>query len=775
MIVRALVFALVVAVLAACPPPTPMPDGGMTGVTPVLTSIAPDRGPLAGSTTVSLNGTNFVAGATVTFGGVAAPTTFETDKKLTAITPAGATVGKVSVTVTNPGGKVSTLDNAFTYEANVTRTVKNAQLQITDSSDSSGTAMVSATVIATVDVPGVTAGTGQGAGVKAQVGFATSPSPTPQVSEFTWIDASYTGDVDGATSGDKALDGYQGMVTVPGPTTGTQLIYFLAARFSVDNGATWTIADKDGSMNGALTAQLAKLTVTRASVTWCKLGGEVVTAPPMISLRTGATGPTIYAQVYESGVTDQVGAGAGIKGALGYGMAGTDPATWTWGAATFNVDTGGGANDEYQAVLPTPAAGMYKFAFRFNRNDGEWTYCDADGLANGGFTEDQAGSLTVTALGIDSCKLQFPATLTAQTGVPSLNVYGRVFVTGVTEPNGAGAGIEGQVGYGTAMDPTNAGWTWTNATFNMDDGMGGDEYQANFTVPAIGTYSYAYRFRIASGAWTYCDLDTSTNGTQANQLGVMSSVAAVIQSCKLQSVSSFSLASGSPLSASARVFIPTVTMATGAAPNLRVQIGMGPQGDNASTSVLWGWQSATFSSDVTASGEDEWAATTYPAYTGGRAVSARASLDGTNWVYCDLNGSDTGGYEVNQQYDVTVTNHATFSFCNLQSPSMAPVGGTVYGQIYQPPYTPDASTPFIAQLGVGVESEDPGLAWQWSSASFNVLVGNNNEYSRAVPDAGVGKRYAFRYSLDAGVWCYGDIDGSQNGFSGGSNIGTITP
>ena len=36
-------------------------------------------------------------------------------------------------------------------------------------------------------------------------------------------------------------------------------------------------------------------------------------------------------------------------------------------------------------------------------------------------------------------------------------------------------------------------------------------------------------------------------------------------------------------------------------------------------------------------------------------------------------------------------------------------------------------------------------------------------------------RYAFRYSLDAGVWCYGDLNGSTNGFTGGANIGTVTP
>ncbi|MFT3709218.1 MAG: IPT/TIG domain-containing protein [Archangium sp.] len=900
---RSLLVASAV-LFAACPQPNPMPDGGSMGVTPIVTSISPVSGPLAGNTSVTINGTSFVAGATVAFGGVpATATTFDTDKKLTAITPTGAAVGAVSVTVTNPGGKTSTLANAFTYETNVTRTLREAVLQNpADTTDTSGMAMVMVPVIAHVDVMGSTAGTGQGAGVRVQAGFGTTVGATPTSADFTWVDASYVGDVDGATSGDKARDSYSGTVSLPAPSGAPQVIYFLAARVSIDNGTTWTIADRDGSANGALTTQLARVTVMQASIEWCKLGGEVVAAPPMISLRGSAVGPTIYGQVYKSAITNMSGVGSGIKGALGYGPAGSDPSTWTWTDATFNVDTGGGANDEFQAVLPNPGPGTYKFAFRFNHDDGPWSYCDADGLATNGFTEDQAGTLTVTPIGIDSCKLQFPNALTSYQGRPSDNVYGRVFVQGVTEATGAGVGIEGELGFGTGGDPTVGTWTWTSATFNTDDGSGGDEFQARLTGPMPGAFSYAYRFRASpTGAWTYCDLDGSMNGVQPAQLGVLTGApfdvsncliestnsvqtrlpgvmtspytalvavptltdatgqgtpltvefgygttgsatsgwtwsaaqyvddavtadryrfsinapmtpgsystafrvqvgtrpyvycdldgsmngfdaaqagrltvtSALIQSCQLMTVSQFNLASGSPLTVTARALIPGVTQNAGAAPNLRVQIGLGPQGDNASSSALWGWQNATFSADV--SMQDEFSLTTYPAYTGGRAVSARASLDGASWTYCDLNGSDVNGYEVNQQYDVTVTNHALFDFCNTQAPTMSPVGGNVFGQIYEPDLTPDASTPFIAQLGVGTESEDPGLAWRWSNATFNVLVGNNNEYVGVVPDAGVGSRFAFRFSIDAGVWCYGDLNGSQNGFSGGANVGTVVP
>lgn len=899
-----LLAPVVLLSLTACPPPTPTPDGGTPA--PIVTSISPTSGPVAGGTTVTINGTSFVNGATVTFGTAAATTaTFESDRRLTAITPA-TPAGSVSVTVTNPGGKASTLANAFTFTGTTNNaTISESILQNpADTTDTSGAATISVPVVAHVQVPMLTNGAGQGANVRGQVGFATTVSATPASADFTWTDATYLGDVDGSATGDLLRDSYSGSVSLAAPSGAQEVLYYVAARFSVDNGQTWTIADRDGSANGVTTAQLSRVTVRAASIDWCKLGGEAIQAPPALSLRGTAMGPTIYGQVFKTGVTSMTGAGTGIKGAIGYGQAGTDPATWTWTDATFNTDTGGGQNDEFQATLPNPGLGTWKFAFRFNHADGPWSYCDADGLATDGFTEAQAGTLTVTDVTVDSCILQFPATLTSYEGRPSELIYGRVFVQGLTEATGPGLGIEGQVGYGgPATPPSDPSWTWSpNAAFNVDDMGGSDEFQARLTGPAPGTYGYAYRFRLDGGVWTYCDkngsmdglqqtelgtltaqpfdvancslesmnalqtvlpsavsqpytavihvptltdsagqgtplsvqlgsgapgsapstwtnwanatwtadvnesdrysatltapssagsqavayrvqvgarppvycdLDGSQNGFQQAQAGRLTVANALIQACRLSTVSAASLPSGSPLTVSARVLIPGVSGNAGASANLRVQIGNGPQFANGSTSPLFGWKEASFSADV--SGEDEFSVTAYPAYTGWRALSARASLDGVIWTYCDLNGSDVNGYEVNQQYDVEITNHAEFNFCNTQFPSTADGGSTIFGQLYEPGLTPDASTPFIAQLGIGPEPEDPGFTWSWQAATFNTTVGNNNEYRSVLPtDAGVGLRYAFRYSLDAGLWCYGDLNGSNtSGFTGGANLGLV--
>ncbi len=885
--------------LVACPEMLPTPDGG-TEQAPIITSITPTSGAVAGGTSITINGTQFVTGASVAFGSALSTlVTFESDRRIIAVTPSAASEGLVGVTVTNPGGRSSTLPSSFTYTGTTTTRVISEAVLI-NGADATATAPAQITVVGHVQVATVTPGAGQGAGVRAQVGVATSISTPPVVTDFTWSDAQYLGDVDGATAGDLARDSYSATLNVA-----TAGVYFVTARFSVNNGQMWTIADRDGSANGVTQAQLARVTVGAASIEWCKLGGEATQPPPTITLRGGAAGPVVYGQVFKPNVTNSVGAGAGIKGALGYGAPGSNPSTWTWIDATFNVDTGGGQNDEFQATLPNPGPGTYKFAFRFNSDDGDWAYCDADGLTTSAFTEDQAGTLTVQSVGIDSCVVQFPAVMTTWEGRTSESSYGRVFVQGLTEAAGAAPGIEGQVGYGaTDVDPSSASWVWSsNAAFNIDDPGGGEEYAMAFVGPAAGNYGVAWRFRIDAGPWTYCDLDGSSNGIQAAQLvpltanafdvsncfiessnatqtvlpnttslpyslevtvptltdaagqgtpltvqvgsgavgsapatwtnwsaaayvndanqadrynatltspstpsavdvafrvqvgarpfvycdrdgstngyqsaqaARLTSAAALIDACKLEAVSAFNLPSGAPLTITARTSINGVTSLPGAAPNLRMQVGIGPVGDNASTSALWGWKEATFAADQT--GSDEFTATVFPAYTGGRAASARASLDGVSWTYCDLNGSNVDGYEVTQQYDVTVTNHAEFDFCNLQFPSTADGGTTIYGQIYEGGLTPNASTPFIAQLGVGAETEDPGVAWSWSAATFSATVSNNNEYRATLPTAAPpGQRYAFRYTLDAGVWCFGDSDGSQNGFSGGNNIGLVAP
>jgi IPT/TIG domain/Abnormal spindle-like microcephaly-assoc'd, ASPM-SPD-2-Hydin/Fibronectin type III domain len=82
-------------------------------VTPTVTSVSPNNGPPAGGTSVTITGTNFASGATVTFGSAAATNVVVVSAtQITATTPAGG--GVVTVTVT-ANGQSGTLANGFTY------------------------------------------------------------------------------------------------------------------------------------------------------------------------------------------------------------------------------------------------------------------------------------------------------------------------------------------------------------------------------------------------------------------------------------------------------------------------------------------------------------------------------------------------------------------------------------------------------------------------------------------------------------------------------------
>jgi hypothetical protein len=82
---------------------------------PSVTSAYPNFGPAAGGTNVTITGSSFVSGATVTFGGAAAPgVTFVNSTTLTLTTPAHAT-GTVNVVVQNPDSQTGTLTNGYFY------------------------------------------------------------------------------------------------------------------------------------------------------------------------------------------------------------------------------------------------------------------------------------------------------------------------------------------------------------------------------------------------------------------------------------------------------------------------------------------------------------------------------------------------------------------------------------------------------------------------------------------------------------------------------------
>lgn len=96
---------------------------------PVITSVDPDSGTDDGGTSVTITGTGFLSGATVTFGGDSATgVTVVSSTTITCTTPAHA-AGDVDVVVTNTDSQSDTLTDGYTYveatEPTVTSVIPN--------------------------------------------------------------------------------------------------------------------------------------------------------------------------------------------------------------------------------------------------------------------------------------------------------------------------------------------------------------------------------------------------------------------------------------------------------------------------------------------------------------------------------------------------------------------------------------------------------------------------------------------------------------------------
>ncbi len=247
---------------------------------------------------------------------------------------------------------------------------------------------------------------------------------------------------------------------------------------------------------------------------------------------------SVYAQVYESGVTNAVGQGAGISCWIGYSASNSDPsgAGWTWIPANYNLDVGN--NDEYGVNIgpSIPASGTYYLASRFQQATAPFIYggCNVGG---GGFwdgTNNVSGNLIVNPPPqIDWANLQFPSSGTISLG-GNFNVYAQVFKSGITEPAGQGANISAWIGYSSInSNPSGSGWTWIPASFNVQV-VNNDEYFADLgiAIPAVGTYYYASRFKYGLADYVYGGYNITGGGFwdgAANLSGILTINPAITQ------------------------------------------------------------------------------------------------------------------------------------------------------------------------------------------------------------------------------------------------------
>ena len=128
-------------------------------------------------------------------------------------------------------------------------------------------------------------------------------------------------------------------------------------------------------------------------------------------------------------------------------------------------------------------------------------------------------------LTIGWANLQWPPTLTHTISVLDRtdNVYGQVWIDGVTNQPGATPGLRAQLGFGPdGSNPAgNAAWSWVDASFNVDAGNN-DEFVASLLPEAVGGYDYAYRYSTTGGRdWVYADLNGIGDGYSPTQAGAL--------------------------------------------------------------------------------------------------------------------------------------------------------------------------------------------------------------------------------------------------------------
>ncbi len=155
-----------------------------------------------------------------------------------------------------------------------------------------------------------------------------------------------------------------------------------------------------------------RLTIGWANTQW----------PPTLTHTISTTNRTgnVYGQVWIDGETSAPGPTPSLLAQLGFGPAGTNPATdaaWTWVDASFNTDAGN--NDEFVASLLPEAVGSFNYLYRYSTTDGtEWLYADLNGPIATGAMPPNPGVLTVNPSG-DTTAPDVPAGLRVVSASPA--------------------------------------------------------------------------------------------------------------------------------------------------------------------------------------------------------------------------------------------------------------------------------------------------------------------------------------------------------------------
>lgn len=132
-----------------------------------------------------------------------------------------------------------------------------------------------------------------------------------------------------------------------------------------------------------------------------------------------------------------------------------------------------------------------------------------DDAANLGERSNEAAGLPRYTIGW--ANLQWPPATTHTISAVNRteNIFGQVWIDGVTSQPGVTPTLRAQAGFGPdGSNPAgDDGWTWVEASFNGNAGNN-DEFMASFLPEAVGAFDYLFRYTTTGGAeWLYADLN----------------------------------------------------------------------------------------------------------------------------------------------------------------------------------------------------------------------------------------------------------------------------
>lgn len=281
-----------------------------------ISSVGPSSGPEAGGTTVTLSGSGFTPSASVSFGGIAAPSVVVVSPtEMQAVTPAHAS-GSVNVVVTeNPHDQSVTLAGGFTYSSSTTLGVSGASPA--EGPTSGGT-------VVTI--------TGKGFQAGAAVVFGSSQSTAVTVASSTQINA-------------MSPPGSSGTVPITVNEPNSQSAS-LPSGFTYTSGpAVSSISPTSGPVTGGTTVKiLGSGFQSGASVTF---GGIAATSVTLVSsTEIQAVSPVSPAGTVSIAVTNTDSSSATLASAFTYfhtvTLSWTDSSSGVSGFNVYRSTTSGG-------------------------------------------------------------------------------------------------------------------------------------------------------------------------------------------------------------------------------------------------------------------------------------------------------------------------------------------------------------------------------------------------------------------------------------------------